>query len=193
LKRLGNQTKNCLISGFLKKRFNVGATMPTFTLSDAHGKTQKSADLLAKGPIVIVFYRGAWCPYCNLYLRSMQKYLPKIDAKGASLVAISGESLDNSLSVEQKDNLKFTVLSDPNLAVSRQFGIVYEMPKMLDEAYVTLGLDIKKYYKTEKAELPLSATYVIDRSGKITYAFLNVDYKHRAEPADILDALAKLK
>ena len=180
-------------SGILKRALNVGATMPSFALADAHGKTQTSTDLLAKGPIVIVFYRGAWCPYCNLYLRSMQKYLPEIEAKGASLVAISGESPDNSLSVEQKDGLKFTVLSDHNLTVARKFGIVYEMPKMLDEAYATRGLDVKKYYKTEKAELPLSATYVVGRDGKITYAFLDVDYTHRAEPADVLAALTKSK
>lgn len=180
-------------SGILKRALNVGAVMPSFKLTDAHDQLINSADILAKGPIVIVFYRGAWCPYCNLYLRSMQKYLPEIQSRGASLIAISGESPDNSLSVEQKDNLKFTVLSDPNLTVARQFGIVYEMPKALDDAYTSRGLDLRKYYKTEKAELPLSATYVVDRAGKITFAFLDVDYKHRAEPADILAALAKLK
>jgi peroxiredoxin len=115
-------------SGISKTALNVGDKMPTFELPDAHGKTVSSVDLLADGALVIVFYRGAWCPYCNLYLHSLQEYLPEFESLGASLVAISGEPPDRSLEVEQKDSLTYPVLSDTALLASRKFGVVYEVP-----------------------------------------------------------------
>lgn len=186
-------TRELRSSGIVDKALNVGASIPSFTLSDAHGRQVKSADLLEDGPMVLVFYRGAWCPFCNLYLRSIQEYLPQIKEQGATLVAVSGETPDNTLSVEEKNELTFTVLSDPNFDVAREFGIVYEMPRVTNDAILKLGFDLTKYYSTKKPELPLSATYVIDRKGKITYAFLDPDYKKRAEPADILAALSRMK
>jgi peroxiredoxin len=178
-------------SGITGRALQVGQAMPAFSLEDAHGKSVHSRDLLKKGPLVIVFYRGAWCPFCNLYLSSLQGFLPQFSAHGASLVAISPETPDKSLTVEEKGALKFEVLSDPGLKVARKFGIVFQLPQVMDAAYRKMGLDIKGYYKTPKAELPLSATYVVDRAGKVVYAFLDPDYKHRAEPADILAALEK--
>jgi peroxiredoxin len=170
----------------------VGDTVPTFKLSNARGETVSSLDLLSKGPIVLVFYRGAWCPFCNLYLRSLQRYVPQFEKHGASLVAISGENPDNTLTVEQKNELTYTVLSDPGFNVARDFGVVYEMPTVTNDAILELGFDLSQYYGTDKAELPLSATYVIDQDGKIVYAFLDPDYKRRAEPADLLEALSDL-
>jgi len=180
-------------SGLLEDALSEGNRMPAFALDDPHGKRVTSQELLADGPIVLVFYRGAWCPFCNLYLQSLQEYLPKFRELGASLVAISGENPDNSLTVEQKNALTFTVLSDPNFDVARRFGIVYEMPQVTNDAILKLGFDLKKYYGTDLAELPLSATYVVDRDGTIVYAFLDPDYKKRAEPADLLMALKGLK
>jgi peroxiredoxin len=179
-------------SGILDRALKKGATMPAFTLGDAHGNSVSSGDLLAKGPLVVIFYRGAWCPFCNLYLSSVQKYLPEIEAQGATLVAISGERPDRSLSVEQTNALSYPVLSDPELTAARQFGIAYELPKVLDDAITAVGFDMAKYYGTEKAELPLSATYVIDSDGTIAYAFVTVDYKVRAEPRDFLAVLSTL-
>jgi peroxiredoxin len=168
---------------------SVGDTMPSFELPDPRKAVVKSKDLLAAGPIVIVFYRGAWCPYCNFYLRSMQEYLPEIKAHGATLVAISGENPDNSLSVEQKDSLTYPVLSDTGLSVARKFGIVYKVAPVIDKAMRDYGIDFRTYYNSDKAELPLGATYVVDKTGKIVYAYLDADYRHRAEPADVLAAL----
>jgi peroxiredoxin len=182
-----------IASGMLDQALNVGGTMPSFVLPDAHGRPVASAGLLARGPLVVVFYRGAWCPFCNLYLRSLQKYLPEFRAHGATLVAISGESPDGSLGVEQQNGLEFVVLSDTRFEVARRFRIVYEMPKVVNDAILALGFDLSKYYGTEKAELPLSATYVVDKSGKIVFAFLDPDYRRRAEPADILAALSRLR
>lgn len=182
-----------IAEGVVDKALKVGDRMPTFSLTDARGRSISSIELLKKQNLVITFYRGAWCPFCNLYLRSLQKRLPELKELGAELVAISVEPQDRSLTVTEDNKLDFIVLSDPKLDVSRKFGIVYQMPKVTNDAILELGFDIAKYNDMEKAELPLSATYVVNRSGKIVYAFLDPDYKKRAEPSDILDALKKLR
>ena len=179
-------------SGILKSALNVGGKSPSFTLGDAAGKKVSSAEILARGPMVVVFYRGAWCPYCNIYLHRWQDYLPQLGARKATLVAISGEPPDRTAAVARKTEATFTVLSDPGYAVSRQFGIVYEVPTGVTEAMKGRGLDLKGYYGTGKAELPLSATYVVAQDGTIAYAFLDADYRKRAEPADVLAALDRL-
>lgn len=180
-------------SGILENALNVGAKMPEFRLNDAYGKSVFSGDLLKKGPVVLVFYRGAWCPYCNLYLRGLQKRLTDITSRGASLVAISVEPPDRSLEVLKKDKLEFPVLSDPDLVVAKKFGIVYTVPEELNEKYVERGLDLAKYNGTAKPELPLGVTYVIAADGTIEYAFLKTDYKKRAAPSDVIAVLDRLR
>lgn len=176
-----------------KNALNVGAKMPAFSLKDANGKIVESRDLLKQGNLVVVFYRGSWCPFCNLYLRNLQKSLPQIKAAGGNLIAVSVENPDNSLVIAKKDELDYTVLSDPNLSVAGKFGIVYQLPAETDELYKSHGLDVAKHNEMDKAELPLSATYVINRKGKIVYAFLEPDYKKRAAPETIIETLGKIK
>lgn len=176
-----------------KTGLNVGAKMPVFSLKDASGKTIESGNLLKQGNLVVVFYRGSWCPFCNLYLRNLQKNIAQIKAAGGNLVAVSVENPDNSLSISKKNELDFTVLSDPNLSVARKFGIVYELPKETDEIYKSHGLDVAKHNQMDKAELPLSATYIINRKGEIIYAYLEPDYKKRASPETIIETLSKIK
>lgn len=173
-----------------KNALNVGGTMPEFTLTDANGKDVSSNDLLKSGNLVVVFYRGAWCPFCNKYLHDLQKNLLQIKANGGNLVAISVENPDTSLSVSKKNNLEFTVLSDPKLSLARKFGIVYELPKETNEKYIGYGIDLVKANGTEKPELPLSATYIVNQEGKIIYAYLEPDYKKRAAPAEIIKVLS---
>jgi peroxiredoxin len=177
-----------------KNALNVGAKMPAFSLKDANGKIVESHDLLKGGNLVVVFYRGSWCPFCNLYLRNLQKNMPQIKAAGGNLVAVSVENPDNSLKVSKKNELDFTVLSDPNLTTARKFGIVYQMPQETDELYKSkYSLDIAKHNEMEKPELPLSATYIINQKGEIVYAYLEPDYKKRAEPQTIIETLLKIK
>jgi peroxiredoxin len=177
-----------------KKALNIGAKMPAFSLKDANGKTVESRNLLKQGNLVVVFYRGSWCPFCNLYLRNLQKNMPQIKAAGGNLVAVSVENPDNSLKVSRKNELDFTVLSDPNLTLARKFGIVYQMPKEADELYKSkYSLDIAKHNEMEKPELPLSATYIVNRKGEIVYAFLEPDYKKRATRETIIETLLKIK
>ena len=175
-----------------KTALNVGAKMPSFTLSDANGKTVSSSDLLKQGNLVVVFYRGAWCPYCNLYLKKLQDNVSQIKAQGANIVAISVENPDTSLSVAQKNKVNFEVLSDPKLETARKFGIVYQLSTETNEKYKGYGIDLVKQNGTETPDLPLSATYIVNQKGEITYAFLEPDYKKRAEPSDIIEMLSKM-
>ncbi len=186
-------TEELIAQGIVKKALNVGDRMPEFILTDASGKSVKSADLLKTSHLVVTFYRGAWCPFCNLYLRSLQKKSQDFKQLGANIVAISLEKQDRSLTVAQNNKLDFTVLSDPKLVVARKFGIVYEMPKVTNDAILAVGFDLAKYNEMEKAELPLSATYVISKKGKIVYAFLDPDYKKRAEHSEVIKALMELQ
>ncbi len=176
-----------------KTALNVGAKMPAFELKDSTGKLIESSDLLKQGNLVVVFYRGSWCPFCNLYLRNLKKNISKIKEAGGYVVAISVENPDNSLAVAKKNEIDFTVLSDPNLATAGKFGIVYDFPKESDERYKANVLDIAKHNQMDKPQLPLSATYVVNKKGEIVYAFLEPDYKKRAAPEVIIETLSKIK
>lgn len=168
---------------------DVGDQMPEFTLSDARGNTVAVADLLANGPLVVAFYRGGWCPYCNLELRALQAALPEFKVRGAELVAISPETPDASLSTEEKNELQFTVLSDVGAEVAEQFGLVFTLPESLRPVYEQFGIDVPAHNGDDTFQLPVPATYVIGTDGSIKYAFANPDYRQRAEPSQILAAL----
>ena len=189
----GGAMKFVSVEDAAKTALKVGAKMPSFALSDALGKMVNSKDLLKQGNMVLVFYRGAWCPFCNKYLHQLQQSLPQIKQNGGNLVAISVEPPDRSMGIAKKNELQFTVLSDPNLNVARKFGIVYQLPDATNERYKAGGLDLAKYNSTEKAELPISATYIVNKKGEIVYAFIEPDYKKRAEPAVLIETLAKIK
>lgn len=176
----------------VKSALRGGAQMPSFELKDSTGRSVKSSDLLKEGNIVLVFYRGAWCPFCNLYLHKLQTRLADISAAGGKLVAVSVENPDASMAIAKKNEVQFTVLSDPNLDTAKKFGIVYNLSPDLDKAYRDYGLDIAKHNAMARPELPLAVTYVIDKTGKITYAYIEADYKKRAEPDVIIDELKKI-
>lgn len=175
-----------------KNALNAGDKMPAFTLNDANNKSVSSGELLKQGNLVLVFYRGAWCPFCNLYLKNLQKNLEQIKANGGVLAAVSVENPDTSLNVSRKNELNFTVLSDPQLETARNFKIVYQLTPETDEKYKSYGIDLVKQNDTATPDLPLSATYIINRKGEIVYAFLEPDYKKRAAPEEIIEILRKL-
>ena len=175
-----------------KKALNVGAKAPSFELKDSSGRLVSSKKLLKQGSIVLTFYRGSWCPFCNTYLRKLGQRMQDIKAAGGNLVAISVENPDASMAVAKKNEVLFPVLSDPNLDVARKFGIVYEMPPETADRYAKNGLDLVKRNAMAKPELPLAVTYIIDRNGTITYAFIETDYKKRAEPDITIENLKKV-
>jgi peroxiredoxin len=175
-----------------KTMLKVGDRAPSIVLADAKGETVDVATLLKQGPVIVSFYRGGWCPFCNLELRAYQAVLPEIAAAGASLVAISPEKSDETLSTAEKNALTFHVLSDVGQKVGRAFGLVYEFTDELRSVYDGFGLDIPaKNGAPEEWALPVSATYVIGRDGTIIYANTEVDYRDRADPGDVLEALTR--
>jgi peroxiredoxin len=171
---------------------NVGAKAPSFTLPSATGQVLALDELLAEGPVVLTFYRGAWCPYCNIALRSLQKHHDAITSHGARLVAVSPQIPDESLSLAEKHELAFDVLSDLGSDTAEQYGLAFNLPGDLEAVYDSLGIDLDRSNAGHARTLPLPATYVIDRQGTIRWAFINTDYTTRAEPADILAALDAL-
>ncbi len=178
-------------SGVLESALKVGDKAPDFTLPDATGNDVPLSALLAEGPVVLTWYRGGWCPYCNIQLRAMQAVLADIQAKGATLAALSPETPDNSLDTKQKSDLAFHVLSDAGNEVAKDYGVVYTLPKGVQEAFDG-RIDLAAYNGDQSMELPLAATYVIASDGTVAYAFIDKDYRKRAEPSAILDALEDL-
>jgi peroxiredoxin len=161
---------------------------------DAHGKPVRLKTLLAKGPVVISFYRGGWCPYCNIELRGLQRALPEINRYGATLVAISPQLPDNSLSTEEKNKLTFPVLSDVGNIVASRFGIVFRLPDELLETYKAFNHELLVVNGEDGAtELPIPATFVLDKSGTVQLAFVEEDYTKRLDPDTILDTLRSLQ
>ncbi len=176
-------------SGVLDHSLKAGDTAPDFTLTDAHGGRVNFVDTLEHGPVVLSFYRGGWCPYCNLELQALQQALPQIRDLGAQLMAVSPELPDQTLSTAEKHALAFTVLSDQGNRVARGFGIVFTLPEALRPIYAKFGIDLPAWNGDGSFELPVPATYVIDRNGIILDGFVNTDYMQRMEPERIIDIL----
>lgn len=176
------------------KAVQQGSKAPNFTLPNVRGTEVTLSEKLAEGPVVLTWYRGGWCPYCNIQLAAYQKVLPQIEELGAQLIAISPEVPDKSLSTTEKNSLRFEVLSDVNSKVAKDYGLVFELTPEVERLYAEF-FDIVEYNGEEAAknELPLAATYVIAKDGTVTWAFLNADYTKRAEPRDIIDALDGLE
>ena len=182
-------TADLKASGIESRALQVGDHAPDLTLPDAMNQPVRLADLWQRGPLVLVFYRGGWCPYCNLELRAWQQHGDALTRLGASLVAISPQTPDNSLSTAQKNDLAYPVLSDSALAVATAFGVAFEMPQALIDLYRGGGNDLAVVNGNGQWVLPLPATYVIDRNGRIMFAHVEADYRQRAEPTDVLAAL----
>ncbi|MFD7408967.1 peroxiredoxin-like family protein [Streptomyces sp. NPDC059866] len=179
-------------SGRATRALTVGDRAPHFSLPSATGQTVALEDLLVTGPVVLTFYRGAWCPYCNIALRSLQRHHDDITARGARLVAVSPQIPDESLSLTEKHHLAFDVLSDLGSDTTKQYGLAFDLPDDLAAVYDKLGFELQRVNGGHPRTLPLPATYVIDRDGIIRWAFVDTDYTRRAEPTDILAALDAL-
>ena len=180
-------------SGITDRALKVGQHVPDFTLPDARNNPVSLKEILSKGPAVVSFYRGGWCPYCNLSLHALQAWLPQIQSTGAALVAISPQLPDQSLSTAEKDALTFEVLSDVGNNVAKKFGIAYQLPQEMAKLTRGFGLDLAKYNGDQSNELPLAATYIIKTDGTVAYAFVDVDYKKRMEPSDIVALLKHIQ
>jgi len=182
-------TKDVIESKIAEKAPKVGQKLLNFNLPNALGEMRSLNQLLANGPLVLTFYRGGWCPYCNLELQAYQQVLGEIKAAGATLVAITPELPDASLSTSEKNELAFEVLTDKNAAYANQLGIVFTLAEELRPIYLNFGIDIEKHNGEKQFELPLAATFIIDTDGTISSAFVDADYTVRQEPSDVVETL----
>jgi peroxiredoxin len=170
----------------------IGEQAPLFTLSDAVGKPVSLEDLLGRGPVVVVFYRGAWCPVYNLHLRGLQEALPEIQRRGASLVAISPQAPDASLPFTERLALGFDVLSDMDQSVIGAWRLQFELPEALRDAYRSMGMAFDQHNADRSWHLPVPATFVLDRDGVVRARHVDANYRERMTPGDVLAALDAL-
>lgn len=179
-------------SGVLDAALKIGDKAPNFTLKNALNEPVSLYNKLENGPVVLTWYRGGWCPYCNITLHALQEILPDFKNEDATLLALTPELPDNSLSTSEKNNLEFSVLSDVGNVIGKDYGVVYALTADVASIY-NAGFGLNEKNGDTSNELPLAATYVIDKNGIIQYAFLDADYRKRAEPTDILNVLSELK
>lgn len=174
-------------TGVTRKALQVGSKAPMFELPNAHGGNTALSEKLAKGPVILTFYRGNWCPFCNLQLRALQQRLKDFETLGASVIAVSPQLPDSSLKAVERNSLQFEVLSDVGSNVARKFNVLFTVPSQQKQY-------LERYNgSTGGSELPIAATYIISQDGTIIYSFLESDYRKRSEPEVLLRHLQELK
>jgi peroxiredoxin len=186
---LSGEIKKLAESGIARQALRVDAKAPDFTLPDSHGNPVTLSALLAKGPAVVTFYRGGWCPFCDLQLRAYQGALGAIRDLGAELVAISPQTPDHALSDVEKKQLTFPVLTDKGNRVAREFRLVFALSDALRKLLTHFGSVLPKFNGDDSWELPMPGTFVLDRQGVVRFASVDPNWMVRVEPTAILDAL----
>ncbi|MCS1349989.1 peroxiredoxin-like family protein [Mechercharimyces sp. CAU 1602] len=183
-----------LTESAIAKGLQAGEKAPNFTLKNAIREEITLYEQLQSGPVVLLFYRGEWCPYCNLELQAYQQMTPQFRESGIQILAISPETPDHSLSVKEKHTLSFEVLSDPTRQVINNYKLLFQLPDYLVETYQKAGIDLKEYNMKDDAwHLPVPATYIIAPDGTIDYVEADPDYTSRMEPQKALERAQRLK
>ncbi|PAY05834.1 alkyl hydroperoxide reductase [Bradyrhizobium sp. UFLA03-84] len=182
-------TAELIASGAAQRARKAGDVSPAFALRDPDGNIVSSVDLLKRGPLVLSFYRGVWCPYCNMELQALEAAKPEFDKYGASLVAISPQTAPNSRKSVRQNRLSFPILSDVKGQVGDAFGLRLHLPDYLVELYKQLKNDLPTFNDDPSWTLPMPARYVIGQDGLILYSEVNPDYTRRPEPEDMIAVL----
>ncbi len=185
-------TEELISSNAAQHALKVGDRAPSFTLKDPEGNAVSSSALLAEGPLVVSFYRGAWCPYCNMELQALEAARPEFEQLGAKLVAISPQTPVNSRKSVRQNKLSFPILSDTNNDVASAFGLKFALPDYLVELYKSLKNDLPAFNGDPSWTLPMPGRFVIAPDRTIVYAEINPDYTRRPEPEAMLPALQKV-
>src|SRR6266849_5086194 len=180
-------------SGAAENALKEGAQAPDFALPDARGNAVRLSPLLTQGPVIMTFYRGQWCPYCHLALRAYQQALPHMQARGATLVAISPQTPDHSRAFAEKLELTFALLSDMGNQVARQFGLVFTIAEGVRGAHIQVCADLPAFNGTDSWDLPMAGTFLIDQSGTVRMAFVDPDFTRRLDPSVIIARLNELQ
>ena len=186
-------TADLIASGQADRAIKAGARAPKFALPNAHGQLVRSSDLLAKGPLVVTFYRGIWCPYCNMDLQAIEAAADEIRALGASLVAISPQTAPNRRKSERENGLTYPILSDHGNSIANEFGLRFRLPDDLIAVYRGFGNDLTIGNGENSWTLPMPARYVIGTDGVVVYAEVNPDYTRRPDPGELLPVLRRLR
>jgi peroxiredoxin len=189
---MGRADLELAASGITDRALRAGDLAPDFELPGVDGLATRLSALLRDGPVVVSFYRGGWCPYCNLELRALQSVLPQVKALGAHLVAVSPQTPDESLSTVEKNALAFPVLSDVGSNTARSFGIAFDLADELRPIYARFGHALPDRNGDDSWVLPIPATYVVGQNGRIALAFVDIDYRNRLDPTDVVQALQNL-
>jgi peroxiredoxin len=184
-------TAELIESGAAQRARKAGDVAPSFLLKDPEGNVVNSVDLLRRGPLVLSFYRGVWCPYCNMELQALEATKAEFDKYGASLVAISPQTAANSRKSVRQNKLSFPILSDVKGEVSAAFGLRFDLPDYLVELYKQLKNDLPTFNDDPSWTLPMPARYIVGQDGVILYSEVNPDYTHRPEPEDMIPLLQR--
>jgi peroxiredoxin len=176
--------------GITSRSISEGARAPGFTLNDHNGKPVSSAELLSRGRLIVCFFRGRWCPFCVGQLEAMNQILAQIEQAQASLIAISPQTVKQSFFMADQHKLRFPLLSDPGNQLARQFGLVYRVPDNQQAVYRRVFINLPFTNGDQSWELPVPATYILNRDCSVLYASVDPDYSERPEPSDILRQLA---
>lgn len=186
-------TQSLIDSGIAEQALGVGDEAPDFTLATPQDHPVSLSSLLAKGLVVLNFFRGAWCPYCNMELKALDAIVPAVRERGAELVSISPNLPEKSAAFVAENPFSFDVLCDPDNQVARSYGLVFALPGPLVAVYRDIGIDLPAFDGNDRWELPMPATYIVGRDGRIVGGFVHADYTRRMEPADILAAIDSLE
>jgi len=177
---------------FLDRALRVGDSFPDFLLPNAEGRLVSRDDLLGRGPLVATFFRGTWCPYCAVQLAALEEALPEIAAAGASLAAFTPETGGRAAEAKARHSAHYEILADVDQGLGMTCGVVFRLPEPYRRLLLSRGMDLPERQGHAGWFLPVPATFVVDRDGVVRWAFMDVDFTRRAEPDDILAALAGL-
>ena len=189
LEAFGKSIEDIKTKNIEEKSIKIGEIMPNFSLKNAKNEIVNSFDILKKGKMIIAFYRGSWCPYCNLELKALQEKITQLNEKKATLVAISPQSPDKSLTVIEKHHLTFEVITDKDNIFAKQLGIAFELQDFVLPYYHALGIDLSSFNENDDNSLPIPAVFVVDESGEIIYTFKDVNYMNRIDIDELLKTL----
>ena len=178
--------------GIGRDALTVGDQAPNFTLPDQVGADLRLSDLLKLGSVVLSFFRGAWCPFCETELKALHMALPEIERRGGRLLAVSPQTLDKTMSMAERLLLDYSILVDAGNSVAKEYGLAFTIPEEFQEFHDVEMARIAEYNGDLSYLLPIPATYVIDTEGVIRYAYVDVDYRNRAEPEDVLHVLDRI-
>lgn len=180
-----DETRNKILKG--------GDSAPAFTLTSADGLMVRLRSVLKRGPAVIIFFRGQWCSFDNLYLQTIQERSWEMRRLNASIYAITPQTPDHCMTTAQKNNLEFDVLSDIGCMVSKKFGLVNKLPLNIVQLYTGINIFLPVYNGDDSYELPMPGTFIIGQDGRIAHSFVDPDFTRRVDPEYIIDELNKLR